>query len=122
MKTVKAIAIILAFLALGEVCSILMGRFIPASVLGMILLFVALCLKIVKADEIRDVATFLTDNMTIFFIPAFVGIMNEWGLIKTCFWGWIIVLVSTTLVVMGTSGLAAKIIIRWTENKQKRKS
>ena len=77
MKAIKGIAIILAFLALGEVCSILIGRFIPASVMGMILLFAALCLGIVKADSIRELATFLTDNMTIFFIPAVMGKIED---------------------------------------------
>jgi len=122
VKTVKGIAIILAFLAIGEVCSILMGRFIPASVVGMILLFVALCLKIVKADAIREVATFLTDNMTIFFIPAFVGIMNQWGVIKTSFWGWCIVMVATIFIVMATSGIIAELVIRRAEKKQGGKS
>ena len=119
MKIIKGIAIILGFLALGEVCSSLIGRFIPASVMGMILLFAALCLKIVKADSIREVATFLTDNMTIFFIPAFVGIMNEWGVIKTSFWGWVIVLIATTLIVMASSGLIAEMTIRIKSKKHK---
>ncbi|MCQ2161602.1 MAG: CidA/LrgA family protein [Bacteroidales bacterium] len=118
MKTIKGIAIILAFLALGQVCSGLIGGFIPASVVGMILLFVALCLRIVKAEAIRDVASFLTDNMTVFFIPAFVGIMNQWGVIKTSLLGWCVVLVATILIVMATSGLIAEMIIRRTDKKK----
>lgn len=122
MKTVKGIAIILAFLALGQVCSILIGGFIPASVAGMILMFVALCLKIVKAEAIREVAEFLTDNMTVFFIPAFVGIMNQWDVIRTSFFGWCIVLVATALIVMATSGLIAETIIRRTDKKKREDS
>ncbi|MCQ2147292.1 MAG: CidA/LrgA family protein [Bacteroidales bacterium] len=103
-------------------CSILIGNFIPSSVVGMILLFAALCLKVVKADAIREVATFLTDNMTVFFIPAFVGIMNQWGIIRTSFWGWCFVLVATALIVMATSGLIAELVIRMTGKKKEEKS
>lgn len=120
MKTVKGIAIILAFLALGEVVSILIRHFIPGSVVGMLLLFGALCLKLVKVETVREVADFLTGNMTIFFIPAFVGIMNEWGVIRTSFWGWVFVLVATTVIVMATSGLIAEMTIRAKAQSAKR--
>jgi len=112
MKTIKGIAIILAFLALGEVVSIMIRHFIPGSVVGMLLLFGALCLKVVKVETVREVADFLTGNMTIFFIPAFVGIMNECGVIRTSFWGWVFVLVATTVIVMASSGLVAEWVIR----------
>lgn len=112
MKTIRGIAIILGFLALGEFVSVMIRHFIPGSVAGMLLLFAALCLRIVKIESVREVADFLTCNMTIFFIPAFVGIMNEWGIIKTNFWGWVIVLISTTVIVMVCSGLAAEWTIK----------
>ncbi|MBQ0150981.1 MAG: CidA/LrgA family protein [Bacteroidales bacterium] len=112
MKTIRGIAIILGFLALGEFVSVMIRHFIPGSVAGMLLLFAALCLRIVKIESVREVADFLTGNMTIFFIPAFVGIMNEWGIIRTNFWGWVIVLISTTVIVMVCSGLAAEWTIK----------
>lgn len=120
MKTIKGIAIILAFLALGEVVSIMIRHFIPGSVVGMLLLFGALCLKVVKVETVREVADFLTGNMTIFFIPAFVGIMNEWGVIRTSFWGWVFVLVATTVIVMASSGLVAEWVIRAKASSAKR--
>ena len=43
---------------------------------ALVLLFVALCLKVVKADTIRPAARFLCDNMGLFFLPAGVGIVN----------------------------------------------
>ncbi len=84
----KGIFIILAFLALGMLCSYGIGQFIPGSVLGMVLLFLALKLRIVKADDVRPVADFLTKNMTLFFLPASIGIMEQWGIIKMNFVAW----------------------------------
>lgn len=120
MKIVKGICIILGFLALGEACSILMARFIPGSVLGMILLFLAFAFKLVNPETIRSVAEFLTKNMAIFFLPAFMGIMDQWGLISLNFWGWLIVMTLSTVAVFVTSGWTAKWFIRLSQKKEEK--
>lgn len=118
MKIVKGICIILGFLALGEATSLLIKHFIPGSVLGMILLFLALTFKIVHSETIRPVAEFLTKNMGIFFLPAFMGIMEQWGLISLNFWGWMVVMFVSTIAVFVTSGWIAKIFIRLTGKEE----
>ena len=70
------IFVILLFYVLGEAAAWLIGGLVPGSGLGMVRLFVALCLKVVKADTIRPAARFLCDNMGLFFLPAGVGIVN----------------------------------------------
>lgn len=67
------IFIVLFFFALGELVGWLVNGFIPGSVIGMMLLFTALCLKWVKPERIKPVARFLCDNMALFFVPAGVG-------------------------------------------------
>ena len=61
------IFIVLFFFALGELVGWLVNGFIPGSVIGMMLLFTALCLKWVKPERIKPVARFLCDNMALFF-------------------------------------------------------
>ncbi len=105
MNHIKGIFILLIFLFLGEVASYYIGSFIPGSVIGMLLLFLALCIGIVKPNDVREVATFLTQNMVMFFIPASVGIMALWGSIANC-WGMLAVIcVSTALLVIAVVGL-----------------
>ena len=82
VNMLPGIFIILLFYALGELFSWLIGGFIPGSVLGMVLLFVSLCLKLVKADIVRPVARFLTNNMGLFFLPAGVGIINAMDILS----------------------------------------
>ena len=55
--------------------SLVLGGLLPGSVLGMVLLFMALYFKIVKPINVKDAATIITKNMAVFFIPAAVGIM-----------------------------------------------
>lgn len=63
----SGIFIVLLFYALGEFVAWLIHGFVPGSVIGMVLLFTALCLKWVKPGQIKPVARFLCDNMAPFF-------------------------------------------------------
>lgn len=72
---VKGLFHILLFYFLGEMLSLVLGGLLPGSVLGMVLLFLALYFKIVKPINVKDAATIITKNMAVFFIPAAVGIM-----------------------------------------------
>lgn len=95
------IFIVLFFFALGELAAWLLNGFIPGCVAGMILLFAALCLKLVKPGRIKPVAKFLCDNMALFFVPAGVGIINAMDILSK---HWQAVLaacaVSTVLVIV----------------------
>ena len=86
----------------------------------MLLLFLSLITGLVKQESVREVALFLTGNMTIFFLPAMVGIMNIWGLIRVNLWGWLIVLVGSAVMVMATSGLVQE-FVEFIKNKEGRK-
>ncbi len=99
---IKGIFIILTFLLLGNACSYAMSGFLPGSVMGMVLLFLALLTGIVKAKDIRKVAEFLTKNMTLFFLPAAIGIMEEWGMIRLHLGAWIVLLIVPTVCVLIT--------------------
>lgn len=76
------IFIILLFYSLGELAAWLTGGFVPGSVIGMVLLFAALALKLVKAETVKPAARFLTDNMALFFVPVGVGIINSMEIIS----------------------------------------
>ncbi len=72
---IKGSFYILLFYFLGELLSKLIHGFIPGSVLGMVLLFLSLFFKLLKPENVRAVATTITKNMAVFFIPAAVGLM-----------------------------------------------
>ena len=72
----------------------------------MVLMFISLVTGIVKDHQIRTVATFLTDNMTMFFLPAFMGIMDLWGIIRMNIVAWVVVVVVSTLMVLLSTAFA----------------
>ena len=92
--------IILLFLFLGESISYFIGNIVPGSVIGMVLIFLALTLKIIKAEKVRAVTEFLTKNMTIFFVPASIGVMKSWNLISANWFSLTFICISTTILII----------------------
>lgn len=109
------IFIIMLFFALGELAAWLLNGFIPGCVIGMILLFGALCLKIVKPEQVRPVARFLSDNMAFFFVPAGVGIINSMEILSR-YWQAVLTAsaVSTVAVI-----IVVALIQQWFEKKRR---
>ncbi len=82
MKLYVQFMIILVFSFLGEAISTIFHLPIPGSIIGLILLFLALEFKLIRLRHIHTVGNFLLANMTILFLPAAVGIMERFDAIK----------------------------------------
>jgi len=87
MKLFKQIFIILLFYLLGEILAlgvktVFPDIFIPGTILGMLLLVVALTTKWLAKENVEEVGTFLTNNMAFFFIPAAVSVIEYFDLLK----------------------------------------
>jgi holin-like protein len=98
------LAIIFGFLAIGEVIVYFTGVPVPSSILGMLLLAVALKVGIIKLAWVERAANFLLKNMGFFFVPAGVGLINYFGLIGD---QWLPIVggtVVSTLIVLAFTG------------------
>ena len=115
LTMLPGIFIVLFFFALGELVGWLVNGFIPGSVIGMMLLFTALCLKWVKPERIKPVARFLCDNMALFFVPAGVGIVNALDILSQ-YWQAVLVAcaVSTVMVIVVVASIQ-----QWFEKHRK---
>lgn len=112
MKYVIQFMIIIGFSFIGEFLHYILPLPIPASIYGIVLLFAALELKVLKVNDIREVSSFLIAVMPMMFIPAAVGLVNSWDIISSSLLKYIIVTFVTTFVVMGVSGLVTQFVIR----------
>ena len=101
---------ILFFYFTGEFISYFIDGFIPGSVIGMALLFLALAFKVVKPNKVKKLSTLLTENMGLFFLPAGVGLMNSLGIIPQY---WVVIVtasvVSTILVIASVALVQQKL-------------
>ena len=117
MKLFREALIIFGIYILGELLSSVLHLPIPGNILGMVILFILLCTKVVKVDNISNVTSFLLDHLSFFFIPAGVGLMTSIGIIKSTWWQILIVCISTTIIMMGVTGIIVQTILRKTKEK-----
>ena len=104
MKYLSQFLIILGFTCLGEALQRLVPVPIPASVWGLALLFLALCLKLVTVEQIKDVGAFLISLLPMLFVAPTVGIVEHWALIKPQLLAIVLLLVASTALTFGISG------------------
>ncbi len=121
MKLLKQFLLILFLSYLGELLNVLLPLPIPASIYGMILLFVGLVSGFIKLDMVRDAGKFLIEIMPVMFIPAGVGLMTSWNTLQPIIVPVGIITVVVLIVVMGTSGQVAQIVIQKTKRKGEEK-
>lgn len=112
MKHIKQFCIILAFSFAGELLNKFIPLPVPASIYGIILLFVSLETGIVKKSDVRGTGTFLIEIMPVMFIPAAVGLLESWEVIKPSCIQFIAVTIISTFAVMAVSGKITQFIIR----------
>ena len=104
MKILRQFSIILFLSFLGEGLKMLLPLPIPASVYGLMLMLLALCTGILKVEQVKDAAVFLIEIMPVMFIPAAVGLITSWDIIRPKLLAYAAITVISTLLVMLVSG------------------
>lgn len=112
MKYIKQLSIILTISFVGELLNHFIPLPIPASIYGLVLMFVCLQTGLIKLSAVKDTANFLIEIMPMMFIPAAVGLMDSWNIIKPNVWAYIIISIVSTITVMFAAGHITQFIIR----------
>ena len=118
MKYLLQFLIIVAISFLGELLHYFISLPIPASIYGIILLFVALQMGWIKVRQIREVSTGLIAIMPALFIPSAVGLLKSWDILSQSLVKYSVITFVSTLVVLGLTGLATQYAIRQSKNKE----
>lgn len=82
MKYLKQFLLILCITFAGELIKYLLPLPIPASIYGMIILFAGLMTGHIKLASVKEAGKFLIEIMPVMFIPAGVGLMVSWDILK----------------------------------------
>ena len=112
MKFISQFIIIIAFTFIGELLHFFIPLPIPASIYGIVLLFICLMMKWIKVAEIRETSTFLIAIMPVMFIPAAVGLIDSWAAIRSHILQYAMVTIVSTFVVMGEAGSVTQRLVR----------
>ncbi len=108
----------MAFTFIGEALNELLPLPIPAGVYGLVLLLAGLITGVVKLQDVESTSGFLLDTMTLMFIPAAVGIMSVTDILLPVLVPYIVIIVSSTILVMIVTGITASFILRGSEKKK----
>ena len=112
MKYLKQFLIILVISYAGELLKYVLPLPIPASIYGMVILLVGLLTGWIALDAVKDVGKFLIEIMPVMFIPAGVGIMSSWGILKPLILPVSIIKVVKIVTVMAATGKVSQWVIR----------
>lgn len=108
MKYMIQAGIIATICFIGELLHFFIPLPVPASVYGMVILFVLLCLKVIKLPQVEEVADWLLSIMPIFFIAPSVGLIKSFDSIKGQVLPLIFICFISTILVTALTGLIAQ--------------
>ena len=112
MKYLNQFLIILGFTLLGETLQRVVPLPIPASVYGIVLLFLSLCFGLVKLEQVKEAGGFLTSILPVLFVGPAVGILENWALIQDALIPMVLLVLASTVLTFGISGRIAQAIMK----------
>lgn len=120
MKIIYQIGIIFTLCWASEIIEGLLPFSFPASVIGMILLFILLAFRVLKVEHIREKSDFLLSNMAFFFIPTGVSIINYFDVLKGNVGKLLLICFLTTILTFATTAWTIRGVLRL-QNRGKKK-
>lgn len=112
MNYLKEFVILCVCLMLGVVTRHLINFPIPEAVYGMIYLFIAFSVRIIKPDDVKKTSNGILHNLAILFVPAGVGIINSYDEIRGKAGLLVVLVIIGTAVTMGLTGKIIELLQR----------
>ena len=116
MKYLPQFLIILGFTLLGEALQRIVPLPIPASVYGIVLLFLALCFRLVRPEQVKEAGGFLTSILPLLFVAPVVGLIDCWPLLQEILPALVVIVIVTTVLTFWVAGVVTKCLSRKKEN------
>jgi len=113
-RMVPALAIVLGFQLVGEVISRGLGLPLPGPVVGLVGLVVAFRLVPGLAERLRAVITGLLGHLSLFFVPAGVGVIAHLPLLREQGLALGAAIVGSTLLALAAGAWAFVLVARLT--------
>lgn len=112
LQTPFQIALLAAIWLLADIAVRTLHLPLPANLTGMLLLLVCILLGVVKVQWFSAGARWLLAEMLLFFVPAVVAVVNYQELLLQEGWRIMVVLIVSTVLVLGTTALVVDRVYR----------
>ena len=117
MRYVLQMGIIMVISFVGEILSYCLPFPVPASIYGMALLFGLLYFRILPLHAVRASGRFLIEIMPLMFLPAAVGLIDAWEVVRVDLTAYMVIIAVSTFAVMLLAGHATQAVMRWRGGK-----
>lgn len=118
MSVLAQICVIFAVCLVSEALAAVLP--LPSGVLSMVVLLLLLVLRAVKPWQLRESSDFLLNHMTLFFVPACVGVLEHPEVLLENVWPIVLISVLTTPVVFFVTGHAVQLTMKLMKKGVKR--
>ena len=112
VKYLRQMLLIMLFSFLGELLHSLISLPIPASIYGMVLLFAAMSLKLVKLRDVKDAGSFLVSFLPVLFVAPIVSLIDCWDKISPNLLSIAVIFIVSTLICFAVSGWVTQAFMR----------
>lgn len=96
----KSLFYIFLFLVLGEFIKYVFNLPIAGNIIGMMLIFIALKIKVIKLSDVKPASDKLLKYLVLFFVPYGVGLMVFYDVIKQNWLSITIAVVLSTVITL----------------------
>ncbi len=120
MKYLFQMLIIGGITVIGELLNYWIPLPVPASVYGLLLLFLCLCTGLIKLSAIEETADFLLVIMPLLFVSPSVSIMNTYLQVSDSLLSIAVISMLSTVIVMAVTGILSQYLIGLKNNKKNR--
>ena len=110
MPILVQLIVILGICLTGDLLHQQVGVPVPGNILGMLILLLLLCFKVIKVDHIKETSDFFLKRLPFFFLPPSIGIMvagdevlSQWPLL-------LILCIALTIVTMAITGWTVQLL------------
>jgi holin-like protein len=114
MTYIRQFAVIITVCFIGEVLQKYIPLPVPASIWGLLLMFLSLRTKIFPLKAVDTTSDFILAIMPLLFVPSTVALITAGPTLKKYGIQFLIIGVVSTIVVFGVTGIVTQAIIRLT--------
>ena len=112
MRYLRQLMVIFSVTCVAEILKYFLPFPIPASIYGLVLMFLLLCTGLIRLPQVKETAEFLIEIMPVMFIPAAVGLIESREVLRPILLPVAVIVPVTTVLVMGVTGRTAQTILR----------
>ena len=120
LKIILQILLLYCYFFVGDFLQSITQFPLPGSIVGLLLLWGSLFIKILPLHWVELGSNSLLSYLPIFFIPAIVGVMEYWEVFVGKGLLLFLIIVISTLLTMGISGVTSQLLARRSAKRKER--